>query len=219
MVPRCRRDAGPARAVQRDGVCGQSLPGVGAGGGFGGLLRQVRPDAPRRRSRLVFSAYPPGRFDVVWASPPCTQYSTARTRGPPRDLEGADRLVAKALEIIDYFGPRWWWMENPATGLLKTRPVVQPLGRPYLVSYCHYGFPYRKHTALWSNNPHLEARVCRKDCPHYDAATGRHPVSAQRGGNKYERRPQLALETLYRIPQALCADIAEASCAEAAGEA
>ena len=40
-----------------------------------------------------------------------------------------------------------------ATGLLKTRPVVQPLGVLYLVSYCKYGFPYRKHTHLWSNCP------------------------------------------------------------------
>ena len=63
------------------------------------------------------AAYPPGHFDVAWASPPCIQYSCARTKGPPRDLVGADRLVAKALEIIDHFAPRWWWVENPATGL------------------------------------------------------------------------------------------------------
>ena len=88
---------------------------------------------------------PPGYFDVVWASPPCVQYSCARTRGPPRDLEGADRLVAKALEIIDHFGLTWWRVENPATGLLKTRPVAQPLRVPYVVSYCTYGFRYQKH--------------------------------------------------------------------------
>ena len=157
-----------------------------------------------------FSAYPPGYFEVVWASPPCVQYSCARTRGPPRDLEGADRLVAKALEIIDHFGSRWWWVENPATGLLKTRPVVQPLGAPYTVSYCHYGFRYRKHTNLWSNCPHLEARKCRGDCEHF--ARGRHPVSAQRGPNKYEeRRHGFTLEGLYSMPPALCDSIAEAS--------
>ena len=27
--------------------------------------------------------FEPGEFDVVWASPDCTQYSIARTRGPP----------------------------------------------------------------------------------------------------------------------------------------
>ena len=34
--------------------------------------------------------FEPGEFDVVWASPDCTQYSIARTRAsprPPRDLK------------------------------------------------------------------------------------------------------------------------------------
>ena len=191
------------------------------------MLRQVPADTLRRCIGVGFSAYPPGHFDVVWASPPCIQYSCARTKGPPRDLEGADRLVARALEIIDHFGPRWWWVENPATGLLKTRPVVQPLGAPYTVSYCHYGFRYRKHTHLWSNNPHLAARKCRGDCPHYDSARRCHPNSAQRGPNAYEERKQLAyglrgfsMDDLYSMPPALCDAIAESSSrAEAAGEA
>ena len=41
-----------------------------------------------------------GDFDVIWASPPCTQYSCARTRGPPRDLEGADKIVRNTLQLI-----------------------------------------------------------------------------------------------------------------------
>ena len=155
------------------------------------------------------AAYPPGHFDVVWASPPCVQYSCARTRGPPRDLEGADRLVAKALEIIDHFGPRWFWVENPATGLLKTRPVVQPLGAPYTASYCHYGFRYRKHTHLWSNCPHFRPRVCNKRCFWYKDK--RHLASAQCGPNKGDLVRNFTTEFLYKIPGPLCDDIAEAS--------
>ena len=42
--------------------------------------------------------------DVIWSSPPCDQYSRARTRAKtPRNLALADRLVAKALEIIYFF--------------------------------------------------------------------------------------------------------------------
>ena len=51
------------------------------------------------------SEFEPGDFDFIHASPPCTQYSQARTRGGPRDFDTADGLVAKALEIIDYLQP------------------------------------------------------------------------------------------------------------------
>ena len=38
----------------------------------------------------------PPRVDCIWASPPCTHYSCARTKAKtPRDLEGSDALVRK----------------------------------------------------------------------------------------------------------------------------
>ena len=51
-------------------------------------------------------AYNPGDFAVIAAGVPCTQYSVARTTGAPRDLEAADLVVAKTLEIIAYFRPK-----------------------------------------------------------------------------------------------------------------
>ena len=103
-----------------------------------------------------YTMYPPGYFHAITAGPPCTEYSRARTTGPPRNLELADRLVAKTLEIINYFRPLSWCIENPQTGLLKTRDVVA--GVLYNdVSYCRYcpsdgSFPpYRKLTRIWSN--------------------------------------------------------------------
>ena len=67
---------------------------------------------------------------MVWASPVCTHYSRARTTAKtPRDLVWADSLVLRALEIIEYFKPRYWFIESPQKGLLKTRPLMLDL--PY----------------------------------------------------------------------------------------
>ena len=97
-----------------------------------------------------YRTYPPGHFDLIWASPVCTEFSRALTRRARR-LEDGDRLVLKTIEIIGYLRPRWWAVENPRTGLLKSRPYTQAL--PYNdVSYCMYGV----RLSLPEDHPHLE---------------------------------------------------------------
>ena len=67
--------------------------------------------------------FEPGAFEFIHASPPCTTYSKARTRGGPRDFATADALVKKTLQIIEFLRPAHWLIENP-DGLLKTRPCM-----------------------------------------------------------------------------------------------
>ena len=108
-----------------------------------------------------YRTYPPGHFDFIWASPVCTEFSRALTRRPRRLTEG-DGLVLKTIEIIGHLRPRWWAVENPRTGLLKSRPYMQAL--PYNdVSYCMYGFRYQKTTRIWNNLPWIPSQpVCSK---------------------------------------------------------
>ena len=51
--------------------------------------------------------------------------------------------MLRALEIMAHFDPLTWVIENPATGLLKTRPFIERLSWVD-VTYCKYGTPYRR---------------------------------------------------------------------------
>lgn len=158
-----------------------------------------------------YTAFSPGYFDAVWASPPCTEYSIARTTAKtPRNLELADALVRRTIDIIQYFKVKAWWIENPWTGLMKTRDVVQ--GLPYLVvDYCMYGAPYKKRT-LFLTNVSWNFRLCDKS----HCIDGRHAMSAQRGpsriNGKARENDTCTLDTLHALPPALCREICSATC-------
>ena len=155
---------------------------------------------------------------MVWASPVCAEYSRALTTRPRRLLEG-DALVLSALEIIAHFDPLMRIVENPATGLLKTRPFMERL--PWVdVTYCKYGTPYRKQTRLWTNMRWRPRRsLCRPGNRCEAWQDGRRLRAAQRGPRlmegQYERVSQ-SRELLYSVPAALCEEIARAATEELA---
>ena len=101
------------------------------------------------------------RYNCIWASPPCTHFSRARTTArEPRNLEQADELARCAIRIIDALQPSFWYIENPQTGLLKDRDVVAGL-QFRDVSYCMYGMPYKKQTRIWTSEAEEWApRLC-----------------------------------------------------------
>ena len=84
-----------------------------------------------------FRQYPPGFFKLVAASPPCTEFSRAKTVGVRR-LGEAMGIVVKTLEIIQYLQPEVWWLETPRYGLLPRQPEMQ--GIAFVdVDYCRFG--------------------------------------------------------------------------------
>ena len=89
-----------------------------------------------------YALFPPGHFDMVWASP--------SSDDAPSTTRGGRRAGAQSPQDHEHFDPLMWVIENPATGLLKTRPFMERL--PWVdVTYCKYGTPYRKQTRLWTS--------------------------------------------------------------------
>ena len=163
-----------------------------------------------------YKALPRGQYDAIWASCPCEQYSIARSNArAPRDLALADALVQRTLEIIEWFQPRAWFVENPSGSLLWRR---FHFARVVQTSYCSYGFPYRKHTSLATSQLDFLLRdPCGGAgvCAHMRGS--RHLAHAQKGGggvtNAYFSRDEL-----HRIPGELCDDVVRAAAASARPE-
>jgi len=125
-----------------------------------------------------YKQYPKDYFDIIWASPPCTNYSKLQDGWLGRMRKGEiytkeiqekemnedDRLVLKALEIIEYFNPEFWFIENPATSKMKDRSFMKDIPF-YLVDYCMYSdWGYRKRTRIWTNKKHFDNKLCDKKC-------------------------------------------------------
>ncbi|HAI19258.1 MAG TPA: hypothetical protein DCM10_15255 [Xanthomarina gelatinilytica] len=166
------------------------------------IEKRFNPDICIDIMDLNYTIWEKGYFDIIWASPPCTTFSTAKLSNigsfskkrkcvltreicEQEMLEEGLPIVYKALEIIDYLQPKYWYLENPQSGHLK-----RFMGNInyFDIDYCTFGYDYRKRTRIWSNI-NIEDNLCR-------CKIKKHSVTI---GSKTSR--QTTLEERYSIPQ------------------
>ena len=96
--------------------------------------------------------------DIILAAIPCTDYALSGARWfKEKDKDGrtthSQRLVTKVKEIIDYFQPETWAIENPMSRIHKLNPWMGEVK----FKFNPYDFEdgYQKQTWLWGkfNNP------------------------------------------------------------------
>jgi site-specific DNA-cytosine methylase len=114
-----------------------------------------------------YKIYQPGYFNIIWASPPCTEYSILKNNtGMNTNLLMADQIVLKTIEIINYFQPSKWFIENPQTSILKNRIFMKDFNY-YDFDYCCFSdWGYRKRTRIWTNTNQIN-ELCKgkNKCP------------------------------------------------------
>tara|TARA_R100000773_G_scaffold43887_2_gene43333 strand:+ start:29 stop:691 length:663 start_codon:yes stop_codon:yes gene_type:complete len=168
-----------------------------------------------------YKQYPRDHFDVVTASPVCTWWSLCRKSNFGKILKNicpnepftwehyykdieqyGIPMVDKTLEILDYFKPQRWWIENPATSDMKY--YINDL-LPYVeVHYCQYGFGYPKKTRFWvSENikENFKPKLCHKNCIERINKNGKHRIAMNKIGSGTRR------ELRYRIPNQLVKEL------------
>jgi len=184
-----------------------------------------------------YTIYEPGNFDVIWASPPCDTFSRLKESNIGRngytkesiqlDIDNIGLpILRKTEEIINYFKPKFYFIENPQTGKMKDY-INKPF---YDVDYCKYAdWGYRKRTRIWTNLKGFDAKTCKKDCNSIDG--NRHKInighndfikdgdkiislSTKELRDKYkeydkikEKKTSLSLNQRYRIPPKLIEEL------------
>ena len=162
-----------------------------------------------------YKKFPVCFFDVIWASPDCRSFScmgggkhrVKNDMTPKTDIaKKGDLILQKTIEIIKYFKPKLYCIENPRA-LMRYSKYIKELD-PIIneCSYCKYGYEYMKNTDIFSNK-NLSLKKCfykRKnvvnDCPHI-TLQGSHKNRKRTGIQRVKR------EIAYRVPKKLIEDI------------
>ena len=113
-------------------------------------------------------------------------------------------MVDKVFEIIDYFNPQYYIIENPKNG--KMKEYINDLIPYYDIDYCRYSdWGYKKTTRFWTNIEGLEFIPCNNKCDNMVALSTKHTKDVTKdfggGSNRLPRYriPEKLIETMFKV--------------------
>lgn len=164
--------------------------------------------------------YEPDYFDIVWSSPCCVYWSGLRRCNIGRLVDGriltpeeiekdinnlGKPQVDKSFEIINYFKPKAWFLENPLRGRMKEYITDKPY---YDVDYCQYmtEISPKKSTRIWTNVEGFIPKRCnKKTCPHVE--NNKHKIQVNSRGGGSDRGAGGGREIRLAVPGALIEEL------------
>jgi hypothetical protein len=107
-------------------------------------------------------------------------------------------MVDKIFEILEYFSPSYWWIENPNSSSMKNY-----INKPYyIVDYCKYSnWGFKKPTRIWTNIKKFDPKRCKRDCNNIVLNKKIHKKGLEYVGNGNNRLER------YKIPPKLINDL------------
>ena len=178
-----------------------------------------------------YKQFTEGYFDIITASPVCLFWSVLRNTwigrrsksiNPDgtivikadiqRDIELLGKpMVDKIFEILEYFSPKYWWIENPKTSKMKDYISERWSDYNYFydVDYCMYSdWGYKKGTRFWTNITNFVPKTCDQKCGNMLNNSKRHKKSVDGGGNRDNNNGMGSVKLeRYRIPPKLIEDL------------
>jgi hypothetical protein len=159
-----------------------------------------------------------GHFDIIWCSPPCNSFSVLQNAIRTKEEiykninDNGLPILNKTLEIIEYFQPKFYFIENPQTGRMKEFITDKPFVDVDYCMYCDWG--YKKRTRIWTNKDKekIKPLLCDKQCGNIIQVNNSF-IHKKNCGNSSQfikaNTKSTTLKERYRIPEKLLYSLLE----------
>ena len=137
------------------------------------ILKKYNPTICSDIMEWDYTIYPPHYFDIIWASPECKIFSMLQNTWIGRKWRDKQHLqetrdehscfILKTMEIIDYFKPKHYFVENPKDSKIWDYIPDEFKDKYIIVDYCFFGYDYKKPTKILTNKDLPNKRCsCKK---------------------------------------------------------